>query len=149
MTCPITFEELNLNLMTHTVHTQHLDQFLFDAKLNEHIIKMDGSKEQLHGVSPKPLLLSALAGCAGMDVVSILKKRDIDFSDFSIDVRGDLTREEPRIYELIHITFSIRILADMLHEMDAAVKLSFDSYCGVYAMLSKSSKITYEVVLKE
>ena len=135
--------------MTHIVHTQYLDQFHFDSKLNEHTIQMDGSKEQLHGVSPKPLLLSALAGCAGMDVVSILKKKDIDFRDFSIDVRGDLTRAEPRIYELIHITFSIRIMTDMLHEMDAAVKLSFDSYCGVYAMLSKACKITYEVVLKE
>ncbi|MFM9984765.1 MAG: OsmC family protein [Flavobacteriales bacterium] len=135
--------------MTHTVQTQYMDQFHFDAKLNEHTIKMDGSKEQLHGVSPKPLLLSALAGCAGMDVVSILKKREIDFEDFSIEVRGDLTRQEPRIYELIHIVFSIRMMTDMLHEMDAAVKLSFESYCGVYAMLSKASRITYEVVLKE
>lgn len=135
--------------MTHTVHTSYMDQLQFTARLNEHSIMMDGAREFSVGVSPKPLLLSALAGCAGMDIVSILKKKEIDFSEFSIDVRGDLTREEPRVYDLIHITFSIRIMADMLHEMDAAVKLSFDSYCGVHAMLSKVCKITYEVVMKE
>lgn len=135
--------------MNHTVHTHYMDQLHFSATLNEHNIVMDGAREQSKGVSPKPLLLTALAGCAGMDVVSILNKKEIEFDNFSIDVRGDLTREEPRIYELIHITFSVRILPDMLHEMDDAVRRSFASYCGVYAMLSKACKITYEVVLKE
>lgn len=135
--------------MNHTIHTTYMDQLHFVAQMNHHHIVMDGSRDQPEGVSPKPLLLTALAGCAGMDIVSILKKKDIAFSDFSIAVKGDLTREEPRVYELIHITFSIRIMADMLHEMDAAVKLSFDSYCGVHAMLSKACRITYEVVMKD
>lgn len=134
--------------MNHTVHTEYMDQLRFNASINGHAIAMDGSRENPSGVSPKPLLLAALAGCAGMDVVSILRKKEIDFEDLTIDVKGDLTREEPRIYENIHITFSMRIMTDLLHELDAAVKLSFDSYCGVYAMLCKSGRISYEVVLK-
>ena len=135
--------------MRHFVHTNYMDRLHFNAQVNQFNFRMDGASEQSLGVSPKPLLLAALAGCAGMDVVSILKKKEIEFHDLSIDVRGDLTREEPRIYQLIHILFSVRIMPDLLHEMDAAVKLSFDNYCGVYAMLNKACKITYEVVLKD
>ena len=41
----------------------------FDAIHEGYKIKMDGDNENGHG--PKALLLSALAGCSGIDVVEI------------------------------------------------------------------------------
>mgnify|MGYP005635804329 CR=1 FL=1 len=58
---------------------------------------VEGSDE-LFGVSPKTMMLSALAGCSGIDVVSILNKMKITDYEFSMDIEGELTQEHPKYF---------------------------------------------------
>lgn len=118
----------------------------FDTQINNHHITLDtvpnGGGED-HGPSPKPLILSALAGCTGMDVVGILNKMRVTYSDFKIDVEADLTDEHPRVYSEIRVNYTIRIAEK--EKMEKAVKLSKDQYCGVSAMLQKVCPVKFEI----
>ena len=62
-------------------------------------VAIDGAEEfggEGKGVRPKAMMLSALAGCAGMDISSLLKKMRAEVAHFSIDVEGELTKEHPK-----------------------------------------------------
>ena len=78
----------------------------FEAEHEGNKIQMDGSTENGHG--PKALLLSALAGCSGIDVVDILTKMRMEFSDFTIEVEADQTDEHPRVFKDIHIIYKMK-----------------------------------------
>ncbi len=56
------------------------------------------------GPSNTELLLMALCGCTGMDVVSILKKKRVEFDDFEVDAEGEVTSELPNRLTAIHVT---------------------------------------------
>jgi putative redox protein len=109
------------------------------------MIKVDGNKVNGHG--PKALLLSALAACSGIDVVDILKKKRVDFSDFSMEVETEQTTEHPKVFKDIEIRYRMRTSADNEEKIRKAIELSIDKYCGVSAMLKKNSQIRYKLEL--
>jgi putative redox protein len=64
----------------------------FDAALQGYTVPMDSIPEfggQNHGPTPKPLLLVALGGCTGMDVVSLLEKMHLGPFTLDVDVEGE------------------------------------------------------------
>lgn len=131
---------------THKVSTQHVGKMEFDSVINGHHITIDtveagGGNNK--GPNPKPLMLSALAGCTGMDVVSTLNKMRAVYSDFSIDVEADLTDNHPRVYSEIRMVYKIKT-ADK-DKMERAVKLSKEQYCGVSAMLQMVCPVKFEI----
>lgn len=113
----------------------------FEAVHEGNKIKMDGSNENGHG--PKALLLSALAGCSGIDVVDILTKMRVDFSDFTIETEADQTDEHPKVFKDIHILYKLKTGMDNEEKVKKAIDLSLEKYCGVAAMLKKNSTIHY------
>lgn len=117
----------------------------FESSHEGNMIKVDGDKKNGHG--PKALLLSGLAGCSGIDVVDILKKMRVEFSDLSIDVQTEQTTEHPKVFQDIEITYRIRMNAVDEDKLRKAVELSLDKYCGVSAMLKKNSAIHYKLEL--
>ena len=108
-------------------------------------ITIDTDKKQ--GPGPKSLLLSGLAGCSGIDVVEILKKQRVEFSDFSIDVESEMTAEHPKIFKDISVRYSIRTDPANENKVKKAIEMSLDKYCGVSAMLKKNSGIHYKLQL--
>lgn len=119
----------------------------FEAQHEGNKIQIDGSTENGHG--PKALLLSALAACSGIDVVDILVKMRIVFSDLSIEVEADQTDEHPKVFKEIHITYKVKTAAINKNKVKKAIDLSLENYCGVSAMLKKNSRIDYSIVIKE
>ena len=117
----------------------------FESHQEHHSIQIDGSKEE--GISPKALLLSALAGCSGIDVVDILQKMKVSFSSMSIDVATEQTTEHPRVFRDIHITYRIASAKENEEKIRKAIDLSLEKYCGVSAMLRKNSPIHYKLEL--
>lgn len=113
----------------------------FEAVHEGNKIKMDGSNENGHG--PKALLLSALAGCSGIDVVDILTKMRVDFSDFTIETEAEQTDEHPKVFKDIHILYKLKTGMDNEEKVKKAIDLSLEKYCGVAAMLKKNSTIHY------
>jgi len=97
------------------------------------------------GQTPKQLVLSGLAGCTGMDVISILEKMRVVPERFNIVVDAELTEEHPKTFKKIHIKYIVKgdVPADKLEK---AIKLSQERYCGVSEMLRKSAELTYEYV---
>ena len=92
------------------------------------------------------MLLASLAGCTGMDVVSMLRKMKVEFSDYSMDVVADLTDEHPRIYNKVKLTYKIRLAAEDEPKMEKAVSLSKEKYCGVSAMFTAFAQLTTEII---
>lgn len=99
------------------------------------------------GPGPKSLLLSGLAGCSGVDIVEILKKQRVEFSDFSIDVEAEQTEHHPKVFKSIFVTYKIRTDPANEKKVAKAIDLSLEKYCGVSAMLKKNSSIHYKLQL--
>jgi putative redox protein len=127
--------------------TQWKHDHVFESRQddNKKTIVFDGDRKE--GPGPKSLLLSALAGCSGIDIVDILGKMRVEFSDFSIDVEADQTNENPKVFKDILITFYMKTDASNEDKVIKAIELSLDKYCGVSAMLKKNSAIHYKLQL--
>ena len=126
------------------------DAMAFSAELNGHTFALDANSEfggLDRGPQPKGLLLVALAGCTGMDVVSLLKKMRAEWQDFRMEVSGELSDEHPRVYTNIRLDYIFT--GDTLNKekIEKAVDLSQKKYCGVYAMLSKAAEIHPRILL--
>lgn len=115
----------------------------FESRLEDNVFNIDGNRKE--GPNPKALLLSAIAGCSGIDVVDILEKMRVPFSDFIIDVEAEQTTEHPKVFLDIYITYKIKTAAENEDKVKKAIDLSLDKYCGVSAMLRKNSPIHYKL----
>ena len=112
---------------------------------NSNVITVDG--DRLEGPGPKSLLLSGLAGCSGIDVVDLLQKMRVIFSELSIDAEAELTEEHPKVFKDILVTYTIRTDPSNEDKVKKAIDLSLEKYCGVSAMLTKNSAIHYKLQL--
>ena len=118
----------------------------FEAQHEGNKIQIDGSTENGHG--PKALLLSALAACSGIDIVDILVKMRLSFSDFIIETEAEQTEEHPKVFKEILVTYRIKTAPENEDKIKKAIDLSLEKYCGVSAMLRKNSSITYKLVIE-
>ncbi len=132
--------------MQNITISRHIENLAFDAEIDGHNIRFDSSAGNT-GPRPKAIVLNSLAICSGFDIVPVLQKMKVDFSDFRIKTTGDLTDTEPKVYSHIHLEFIIKTDKKNKTKVARAVKLSMEKYCGVYAMLIKvcpiSQSITY------
>ncbi len=110
---------------------------------------MDAPDEGIEnkGLRPKALMLSSLAGCSGLDVVSLLKKMRAEVDDFKMVVHGELTEEHPRYYHKVVIAYHFYGSDLQEDKINKAVKLSVDQYCGVMEMFRQFAKVSTEVYL--
>jgi len=97
------------------------------------------------GMRPKKLMLTALAGCTAMDVISLLKKMRVEPDAFNVRVDGALTDEHPKYYKSMHIIYEFKGDNLPLDKLQKAIELSQEKYCGVSALYQKAIKVTYEI----
>ncbi|MBT3560431.1 MAG: OsmC family protein [Flavobacteriaceae bacterium] len=104
---------------------------------------LEGDSEKI--ASPKALMLSSLAVCSGIDVVSILEKMKIELKDFKIKTVGSLTQEHPKYYNKVSMEY--HFYGDQLdkEKINKAVNLSITKYCGVMEMFRSFAEITTEI----
>ncbi|UNY99894.1 OsmC family protein [Zhouia spongiae] len=97
------------------------------------------------GYRPKALMLSALAGCSGLDVASLIKKMRLDVDDFDIKIDAELTEEDPKYYHKVDMNFHFK--GNKLDEakLTKAVNLSVEKYCGVMAMFEKFADVKVNI----
>ena len=101
----------------------------------------------LSAPSPMELLLIALGGCTGADVVGILEKKRQRVTGYDIEVRAERRAEHPRIYTKIEVIHRVRGHAIDPKAVEHAIELSETKYCSVSAMLGASAQLSmrYEV----
>ena len=124
----------------------------FETHYHQHTLFMGSTSDPASpnsGFSPKAMLLSALAGCTGIDVVSILEKMKVQFSALQIDVVTEQTDEHPRVFKDIYMTYRIGTKKINEEKVKKAVDLSSEKYCGVAAMLRKHSPIHLQIIIEE
>ena len=102
---------------------------------------------ELAAPSPMELLLIALGGCTGADVVGILEKKRQRVTGYEIEVRAERRAEHPRIYTKIEVIHRVRGHSIDPRAVAHAVELSETKYCSVSAMLGASAELSmrYEI----
>jgi putative redox protein len=112
------------------------------AATSGHSIVMDGDKTTAS--SPMELVLIALCGCTGYDVVSILQKKREPFTSLEVRAAAERAPNPPSVYTEIKLTYRIGGKVSR-KAVEDAVRLSKEKYCSVSAMLGKTAKITTEI----
>ncbi|OUN00952.1 MAG: hypothetical protein BAA04_07340 [Firmicutes bacterium ZCTH02-B6] len=119
-----------------------------------HPIPMDAAQEVGGGdtaARPMELILAALGGCSGIDVVHILRKMRIPYDALEIRLHGTRRDEHPRRFTAIEVEYVFRGagLSEKRHRLEEAVRLSQEKYCSVAAMLNQSAEISWRVTIEE
>ncbi len=134
------------------VTTSWLGNMAFEGEVSGHKIVIDASSDfggENRGARPKPLMLLALAGCTGMDVVSILKKMKVDIEKFNVNVEGYLTDDYPKRFVKMHVIYEFKGKDLPIEKLQKAIELSEDKYCGVSAVYKKVIEMTSEIRIIE
>jgi len=137
-----------MNIMKAKIDCSWKNGMAFEADVNGFKIMLDADPAvggENNGPRPKPLTLVSLAGCTGMDVISILKKMRIEPEYFNISVEGELTDEHPKYYHKIHLVYELKGEGVDYEKVEKAVNLSQERYCGVSALLRFGAEITHEI----
>lgn len=138
--------------MTHNVETSWKGDMKFDAVVNGHHILMDATTDvggEDAGPRPKPLMIAALAGCTGMDVVWVLKKKRVNFESLDVNIEAEVSEENPIHYTKMHIIYLFKGKDLDMEKLRKAVELSQDQYCGVSFVYKQTMQITYEIKVIE
>ena len=106
---------------------------------------VEGQDERF-GLSPKALMLSSLAGCTSLDVISTLDKMKEEIDDFKIEVSGELTDEHPKYYHSVVVDYHFYGSDLNKKKCERAVNLSVDKYCGVMEMFRRFAKIETNII---
>ena len=105
----------------------------------------DGSASDDVVYTPKALMLSALGGCTGLDVASLIKKMRLTVADFNVQVDAELTDEHPKYYHKVWVTYNF-YGSDLNEEkLKKVVDLSLERYCGVTAMFEKFADLIIDI----
>lgn len=136
--------------MTHKVNTKWLSDMSFDSEVSGHHVTIDASAEvggKDSGPRPKELMLTALAGCTAMDVISILKKMKVEPKGFHVNIEAELTEEHPKHYKSMHLIYLFEGDNLPIEKLERAVSLSQEKYCGVSFMYRQIMTLTHEIVI--
>lgn len=83
------------------------------------------------GSRPQSLVLVSLAGCTGMDVISILRKKRQEITDFEVRVSADRAESHPRVFTHIWVKYIVKGENVDPAAVERAIQLSMDKYCPV------------------
>jgi putative redox protein len=111
----------------------------FEAQVGSgHTIVMDNGEGDT-GARPAELVGVALAGCTGMDVISILRKKRQAVTAYEIRVEGVQVEQHPHNFTRFDVTHVIS--GDDIDEeaVRRSIELSATKYCSVGSTLSSGA----------
>ena len=130
-----------------TAHSTLEAGMCFDVESGSgHHVMLDAAVEgggQDAGFRPMELLLVGLAGCTGMDVISILRKKRQDVTGYQVQVRVVRAEEHPMVFVEITVEHIVTGHAVQPEAVARAIQLSEERYCGAGAMLGKVAHLTH------
>jgi putative redox protein len=113
-----------------------------------HAQVLETDHERASAATPMELLLVALGGCTAVDVISILKKKREQVTDYRVEVRGTRREEHPRAFTRMEVRHVVRGRGVSEKAVASAIELSETKYCSVAATLRPGVEIvtTYEII---
>jgi len=129
------------------VQIKQVEGLTFIAKgESNHWVTIDGPKEFFGSeAAPRPmeLLLIALGSCTASDVASILRKKRVDLTSFEVRIKGERSKEHPKVFTKIYIEYVFQGNNLQEEHLQRAIELSQNKYCPISAMLKKAVEIKY------
>lgn len=134
-------------MSTKKAFVKHIKGVTFLGKSDSnHWVTMDGPESfggSDAGTKPKELLLIALGGCTGSDVVTILQKKKVQLDDFEMNISADVAEEHPQVFTKINVEYVFYGKGIQEKDVERAIELSQTKYCSVTHMLNKAAEITH------
>ncbi len=130
------------------INVEWIENMAFKTVVNGHEFVIDAVEKvggEDRGPRPKPLMMASLAGCTGMDVISILKKMRVEPDYFNVVVEGELTEEHPKHFYKMHVIYEFKGENLPMEKLKKAISLSEDRYCGVSATYKQAMELTSEI----
>ena len=115
-----------------------------------HDVLMDAS-QKVGGTDtaarPLEVMLYALGGCSGMDVVSILRKMRTEPLSLRIEITDERAADYPKVFTKLHLTYRVTGAVPQ-DNLEKAIDLSLSKYCPIVNSLAESVEITSEGVVE-
>jgi putative redox protein len=111
-----------------------------------HHVTLDAAEHgggQNEGFRPMEMLLVGLAGCTGMDVISILRKKRQQVTGYEVHVTGVRAEDHPMVFVEITVEHIVTGYHIQTEAVARAIQLSEERYCGAGAMLGKVAHLTH------
>ncbi|GEM_PF-1725897 len=128
---------------------ERIDQHHFRFSIRGMTGDIDVALEKPLGPSPKELILAALCGCTGTDIIDLMKKFGVEYTHLELEARADLTDHHPKVFKSIDLQYSVSGVTEKTEWIIEAVKRSTHQYSGTAAMLSKACPIQYKVLVNQ
>jgi putative redox protein len=124
------------------------NDFFIGVSPSGHAVSIDTDHERNSAPTPVELLMIAVGSCTAVDIVSILKKKRQDVTDYKVEVRGSRRAEHPRAFTRLEIHHIVRGRGISLEAVAQAVKLSDEKYCSVAATVRPTAEIvtSFEII---
>lgn len=120
---------------------------LFNARTSGgYVIEYDAHVQW--GIMPTDSLLTSIAACMAIDVVSFLKKMRVEVIDFNIKASAKRNPTPPQFFKSVHLDITIKARNIDTKKMDRAVSLSKEKYCSVYHTCRPDMEhtVAYEII---
>jgi putative redox protein len=143
MSTPVTAE-----IKTARLHYAGGERFVAESQTG-HALVTSFAHEHVSAPTPMELLLIALGGCSGADIVAILEKKRQHVTSYDIEVRAERRAEHPRIYKSIEVVHHLSGRGLDAKAVEHAIDLSRNKYCSVSAMLGATATVTMRYQLSE
>lgn len=124
------------------------DDFFIGIPPSGHAQLMDANGERRTAPTPLEMLLVAVAGCTAFDVISILKKKRQEVTDYKVEITSERKEDQPRAFIRFHINHIVHGRGVSEKAVADAIKLSDTTYCSVAATVRPTAEITtsYEII---
>lgn len=118
-----------------------------------HTVIMDAAEAsggQNNGFRPTALIALGAAGCSSMDVLSILRKKKVNFSAYECKVNVESYQEaHPHVFTKMHLEYIVTGKDIKRKDVERAVELSETKYCQGIAMMKKTAEVTHTITIIE
>jgi len=135
--------------MKATVNWQHNMTFIGTAD-SGFPVKMDSDESaggNNDGARPMEMLALGLAGCAAMDVISILRKKRQDVTQFEVKLDTPRSKEHPKVFTRALITYIVTGIGVSEEAVLRSIELTATKYCPAQFMFSQvfPIELQYEI----
>lgn len=134
---------------THAVLHYAGDEFFVATPPSGHALAIDFNGERSAAPGPLELLLVALGGCTGADVVSVLRKKREKVDEYRIEVHGERREEHPKAFRRMEVRHILRGRGISEAAVRQAIDLSTNKYCSVAATLRPAVEIVTSFEIHE
>jgi putative redox protein len=117
------------------------NDFFVGVTPSGHAQAIETNSDRASAATPMELLLIALGSCTAVDVISILKKKRQQVTDYRVEVSGVRREEPPHSYTRLDVKHIVRGRAVSAQAVARAIELSETKYCSVAATLRGSAEI--------